>query len=421
MGNLMRLGLLFLLIVVSLGGASPPESPFLVGVCTHFGQNKGNVQANLNLIHQAGANSIRDEVFWQGVEPQPGRYAIPKNSEYYVTQAVALGLKPLLSLDYGNRFYDQGDKPTSDEAIEGYARYAEFVVRHFKNRVFTYEIWNEWNGGVGKTTPGTAETYVRLLKVVYPRLKSIDPNLTIIAGAVSGGGVRGPWLRQMLDAGALKSADALSFHQYIFSSTGRGRTPEALIDNINRVEDIVRGYNDGHDFPLYLTETGWPTLTGPSGTSLNESGNFLAQTILLSRTLPFLRGVWWYDFQDDGPIAERSEDNFGIVRTDLTPKPAYVALSAVTRWINGAEFLSRIKTSDPFVDGVRFRTQDGQQAMAIWRQVPGADRMKISGATMTRTLQSAASSTNSAKTSALSDIELTQAPTWVTGNNLELR
>jgi len=415
-GGLMRFAVVFFLHLISFAGIAAGQQPFVVGVCTHFGQNKGDVQANLGLIQQMGVSAIRDEVFWQGVEHQKGQYAIPKNSEYFVISAVAKGLKPLLALDYGNPLYDHGDKPTSDEAIEGYARYAEFVVRHFQGRVSMYEIWNEWNGGVGKTTPGTPESYVKLLKVVYPRLKAIDPNLMLIAGAVSGGGVRGPWLRQMLDLGALQAADAISFHQYIFSSKGVGKLPETLADNINRVEELVRSYNGNRDFPLYLTETGWPTNTGPSGTSPEESGDFAAQTVLLLRFMPFLKGVWLYDFQDDGTKADATEDNFGLVHLDLTPKPGFYNLSAVTRWVEGAEVLSRLPASNSPIDGVAFSLPDGQQGLSLWRVGPGSNRVQIQGATATQTVQDSSprKATNPA------DIELTETPMWVIGNGLKL-
>ena len=409
---------IYFLIFTSFAGIASGEKAFLIGVCTHFGQNKGDVQANLQLIRHTGANSIRDEVFWQGVEHQRGQYAIPKNSEYYVTTSVAMGLRPLLCLDYGNSLYDHGDKPTSDEAIEGYARYAEFVVRHFKGRVSIYEIWNEWDGGVGKTTPGSPQAYVKLLKVVYPRLKKIDPDLVVVAGGVSGGAVRSRFLREMLELGALSSADGLSFHQYIFSSKGTGRTPEALIDNINRVEATVRSYNGDKQFPLYLTETGWPTQTGPEGTSPDEAANFLARTIMLARTLPFLHGVWWYDFQDDGVNPDRTQDNFGLVRTDLTPKPGFVALAAVTRWINEAESFSRAKTADPVVMGTKFRIADGQEAMTVWTQGSVSRRVRINGVSAIQKLRDR-SPIPVAGLSGPLDIELTDAPIFVTGTKLD--
>jgi len=407
---------LLLLSLAILAGIATAQTPFVVGVCTHFGQNKGDVQANLSLIQQLGAQSVRDEVFWQGVEHEKHHYAIPKNSEIYVNAIVAKGLKPLLSLDYGNSLYDHGDKPISDEAIEGYARYAEFVVRHFQGKVSMYEIWNEWNGGVGKTTPGTAVTYVKLLKVVYPRLKAIDPNLTIIAGAVSGGGIRGPWFKEMLEAGALQAADAISFHQYIFSSKGVGKLPETLRDNINRVEDLARSYNDNRDVPLLLTETGWPTSTGASGTSPQESGDLASQTVLLLRSLPFLGGVWFYDFQDDGSNPEKTEDNFGIVHVDLTPKPGFIQIATVNRWLAGAQFVLQPKLADPAIDSIEFKLPNGRQGLALWRVGPGSSRVCINGADTAQM----ASGVSPSQAASSCDLEVTQTPTWFTGTKLEI-
>jgi polysaccharide biosynthesis protein PslG len=386
-----------------------------IGVVTHFGQNKGNVQANLDLIQQMGATSIRDEIDWAKVERQPGQYAISTSTDNFVNASLAKGQKPLVTLCYGNPFYDNGDKPISPTAIEGFARYAEFVVRHFKGTVSRYEIWNEWDNGVGHTTPGTAATYVNLLKVVYPRLKAIDPNLVILGGAMSGGAVRGPWLGEMLAAGALSSADAISIHQYIFHSTGYRKTPEALVDHINAAENTVRSYNGGKDFPLYLTETGWPTTV--LGTPPDEVADFDAQTVLLAPTMPFLKGIWWYDFQDNGTDPSNVEDNFGLVRADLSPKPGYFALSAVTRWVNGAKFSGRITASDPAVDGSKFVLPNGEQGMAIWKQGTGSSQVKIKGARATQSLYSGLPG-------ATSDpliLNLTEAPVWVTGTTLELQ
>jgi hypothetical protein len=56
------------------------------------------VQANLGLIQQMGATSIRDEVHWSSVERQKGQYAIPANSENFVNASLAKGIKPLQRL-----------------------------------------------------------------------------------------------------------------------------------------------------------------------------------------------------------------------------------------------------------------------------------------------------------------------------------
>src|SRR5262249_26599312 len=151
------------------------------------------------------------------------------------------------------------------------------------------------------------------------------------------------------DAGALSAADAISVHQYIFGSTGFNRTPERLLAKIGAIQNTLRSYNNGQDVPLYLTETGWPTTSG--GISPNEAGEFKAETKVPVGTTPYLRGLWWYDFEDDGTEPSYTEDNFGLVTATLTPKPGYLALSSVMRWSSGAQFLKRLTNSDPTIDG----------------------------------------------------------------------
>jgi len=353
------------LAVLAAGLRSQPR--FVVGVCTHFEQGKGILAANLDLIRQAGVASIRDEVSWSGVERQPGQFAMPDNWNAYVRRAVETGVAPLLILDYGNRAYDRGDKPLSDAAMEGFARYAEFVVRHFKGTVHLYEIWNEWDIGIGGTTAGEAEPYARLLKAVYPRIKAIDPSILIMGGAATSGGIRKGWLERMMAAGGLAALDAVSIHTYNYSAPDRGRTPEAWAEFVVGVETSIHKYSrGGADLPVYVTEMGWPTHAGPRSTSPEQSAAYLARMFLLGRSLPYLKGIWWYDFQDDGWRAEYNEHNFGVVRPDLTGKPAYYALSAIAKLAAEAEFVGRLETADPDLWVLKFRLQ-GQDVLALWR------------------------------------------------------
>ena len=104
---------------------------FNVGVCTHFSQDKGIVEMNIESMRNAGIGAIRDEATWSSLEREKGRLVMPERINHYVRRASAAGLDVILILDYANRFYDDGDRPRSAEAIEGFCRYAEFVVRHF--------------------------------------------------------------------------------------------------------------------------------------------------------------------------------------------------------------------------------------------------------------------------------------------------
>ena len=101
-----------------------------------------------SLAKAIGANAIRLDAPWKQIELSAGKYIIPEWLERTVTSMVNAGVTPLLILAYGNPLYDAGDKPTSREGIEAFARYAAFVVQHFKGRVFYYDLWNEWDAHI---------------------------------------------------------------------------------------------------------------------------------------------------------------------------------------------------------------------------------------------------------------------------------
>jgi hypothetical protein len=357
---------LFLLAAAGNLSAQAPQPGFRVGVCTHFSQDKGLLDANLAVARQTGVTTIRDEVGWGALERTKDQLAMPEEFDRYVNGAVEAGIEPLLILDYGNRFYDNGDKPLSDEALEGFARYSEFVVRHFKGQVKLYEIWNEWDIAIGSKTPGTAESYAKLLKAVYPRIKKADPSITVLGGAMTPGAVRGPWLEQLLKAGALSALDEFSIHTYNYSATGRERSPEAWAEWMQQVQGLLRKYSGDKEIPLHVTEMGWPTQIDRRGTPPEVAAEYLARMYLLARTMPFMRGIWWYDFQDDGWRYSNNETNFGILRPDLTPKPAWFALAGIAALVKNAEYIGRVDAADPEVYILKFREPDGRDTWAIW-------------------------------------------------------
>jgi hypothetical protein len=342
---------------------------FIVGACTHFSQGKGVLERNLESIKQAGIASIRDEVGWGSVEREKGQLAMPERFDAYVRKAAAEGLNVLLILDYANRFYDDGDRPRSPEAIEGFCRYSEFVVRHFGKDVRLYEVWNEWDIGIGLPRQynkgGSPEDYVKLLKAVYPRIKATDPGVTVMAGGSTSGGVKKGWLEGIVKEGALDFCDAISIHSYNYNDKFPQRGPEACSAWMTGVQAMLRRYNDGRDVPFYVTEMGWPTHVTKGGTDPELSASYLARLYLLARTSPSFEGIWWYDFQDDGWNPQYNEDNFGLVRPDLTPKPSYHVLADVAPLVAGGQFVDRLTASDESLWGLRFKLGP-EDCWAFW-------------------------------------------------------
>jgi hypothetical protein len=349
--------------------ASPQMDRFLVGACTHFSQGKGLVELNLASLQRAGIRSIRDEVSWSAIEREKDKLLMPDRFNEYVRRVADMGVNVLLILDYSNRYYDDGDRPRSPEAIEGFCNYAEFVVKHFGRHVRLYEIWNEWDIGIGlpqqHNKGGSAEDYVKLLQAVYPRIKAADPGVTVIAGACTSGAVHKGWLEDIVKLGALDSCDAISIHSYNYSDKFPERGPEACSAWMTGVQEMLRKHHDGKDVPFYVTEMGWPTHTGKHGTDPELSASYLARLYLLARTSPSFKGLWWYDFQDDGWNPQYNEDNFGLVRPDLTPKPSYHVMAHISPFVWQGQYVDRVTTADGNLWVLRFKM--GREDMwALW-------------------------------------------------------
>ena len=359
--------LLVIAALYSLRPLSAATPEFFAGVCTHFAQPNLDVARSLTLIKNSGANSIRDDIAWAQVEKQKGQYSMPPAYDRFVEQSIQDGLQPLLILDYGNPFYDNGDKPTSPAGIEGFAKYAEFVAAHFKGRIHMYEVFNEWDGKVGHTSAGTAQSYINLLQVVSPRLKRIDPSISVLGPAVTSGGLANGWIESFLAGGGTKWLDGLSVHAYSFYMGKTNRTPAACINRIASYEAMARKYNGDKIVPIYVTEVGYPTFNNKVTTPSDLSGDYLAQLYILARTLPFLKGIWWYEFQDGGTDPNNIEHNFGIVSVDFTPKPGYDELKEVAKLVETATSATQIDLNDPEVATIKLTLRGGNNETVAWR------------------------------------------------------
>lgn len=379
-----------LLTAASLAQVQPTTAPaFVVGVNTHFSQRKGVLPDNIALIRAAGANGFRDEVPWSQVEREKGQYVFPERMDAAIDAARAAGMEVVIPLGYGNRFYESGGKPVTAEGLAGYAAYCRFVVTHLRGRVKHYEVWNEYNIGIGtpKAVLGTPENYVRMLAVAAQMIRAADPNAVVIGGvtapssgtndpAVPGGIAPGGWFDRACAGGLVKHCDAVSVHTYNYRMPGERRTPEAWTAIVTRIESIVAKHADGRRVPLLITEHGWPTHVGPGGTTLPTAADYLARCYLLARTLPTVQGLWWYDFQDDGPNAADPEDVFGLVTTDLTPKPAHFALRDVAGLVATAKYDGRLDAGED-AHLLRFVRPDGRTTLAGWSTLAAPGNVQV--------------------------------------------
>lgn len=161
----------------------------------------------------------------------------------------------------------------------------------------------------------------------------------------------------------MQSVDGLSLHPYVHCRRRGENTPEAWIEWLAGVDmELSRAANK--PVPLYLTEMAWPAHQGACGIDETLQAAYLARSFFLARTLPNVRGYWWYDFRNDGTDKREREHNFGLLRQDYSPKPAYRVLEAISPIIKDYQFLGRVEESRNSVL-LRFGN-DEDQLLVAW-------------------------------------------------------
>jgi hypothetical protein len=344
-------------------------SPF--GANTHFGQRKGDVPRTFDLMSKAGIKWLRDEITWSACEPTKGQIRIPEWADLYMEQAVAHGVTPLILFDYGNRFYDDGLSPTSDEAQQGFARYCYALVSHFKHLCKHWEVYNEPNIGFWKPKPDP-EAYARLLRVAYTAAKKADPTCTVVGVCTAGTDLR--YIEEVLKRDGMRYMDALSIHPYRYP-----RSPEesGFVAQVTAAHELMARYGGG-DKKLWLTEIGWPTQLDKRGVTEEVSGNYLVRMYVQALSLPFVERVIWYDMQNDGTDVTYNENNFGLIRwQSFAPKQNYIAYKMLSEKLTGAKFVRRLLPANEADRRYCYEFERGGQKVLVAWNAGGAGTLGL--------------------------------------------
>jgi hypothetical protein len=143
---------------------------------------------------------------WHYVEQKKGVYQIDAAADASITEAVDYGVNVVLGLMYGNWLYtdtprdnfegrvemipfDPPPSPWKEEHIQGYLNYVRFMVRHFKGRVYAWELWNEPidNERYGWCCGEKARRkYAEIVSRVIPIIREEDPGSKILASGQLG-------------------------------------------------------------------------------------------------------------------------------------------------------------------------------------------------------------------------------------------
>ena len=262
---------------------------------------------------ELGAHSVRTE------------YPFQNNAIEWASQN---GKSVVFMLGYG-----RGCNPTTVSGRQCYADRSANLAQEHGSKVEYYEVWNEWNGGIGlgcnwKEPPcNDAAMYTDLLCKTYKAIKDVRRNAQVAGGVVAGANEK--FITGMLDAGAGDCMDVLSLHLSVYRQSWPGHVAadapgsvgaDKFIQVIKDRQDLVRAMTGRTiPIPIIVSEAAF------HGKNEQLGAEYVAELYRQAAAVPFLEGIWWFQLKDN----PNRGTTFGLLRSNNTKKSAFEAYQAV--------------------------------------------------------------------------------------------
>jgi len=322
-GNWISIG-----VLAPLKAPTPRTSPVALDVAMAWFYPRDKMEAVANLCALAGVNWVRDRLNWTHMEPQRGQFAGTNQYDASALAQTSAGLQVLqvnhLSPPWAN---PKGKRFPLD--LRDTYRFHREMAQRWRRQVPAFEPWNE--ADIKMFGGHTGSEMATLQKAAYLGLKAGNPEVIACLNVFA---MHKPaQLEDLHDNEAWPYFDTFNLHHY----EAFDRYPKLYAD--------FRAVSAGK--PLWVTECALPVkwagdekLKEPTDPDLRVQAERVAKTFALSihegsvATFYFLLPHYV-----EGPT------QFGIVRPDLTPRPAFVALAAVGRFMADARPLGQLKGS----------------------------------------------------------------------------
>lgn len=357
-------------VIDALAAKPPPTTPICLDAGFSWGCATDAARLDLAayVCEFAGLRELRDRLSWWGVEQEEGKLSWGQYAAAAEAQArhgitvyqIFHECPPWAAVPVDDKQQHNNYPPR--DPIYVY-RMVNRLVHDLGRQVRYFEVWNEPNIGFFFGRP---EDYAAVLKAAYLGAKDADPNFGVLIGSAAGG--PGPFYDRVYENATGDYFDIYNQHWY--------GSPEQLFGFMAG----VRNQLENHGIvgrPTWMTEMGFPVhpaSDGSFGAPERAAASYLLRAYACGFATGFARFHYFY-FQE---YLEGSVSLWGIVRVDLTPKPAYVALATLVRQLGEARCLGWTRLPN---DGyaVYFRRAPGVVVAIAWSGKPSELRLPARG------------------------------------------
>ena len=320
-------------VLASLRAPVPADSPVGLDMAVSWFArgSSSNQQIHANLAALAGANWVRDRITWREVQTGPDGFAPRGNYDEAADMQKAQGLRVLQVFHTTPPWAGGGDTARFAPDLRHVYGFAREMGRRFAGRVQAWEPWNEPN--VDTFGSHTMDEICSWQKAAWLGFKAADPNLTVGSSALAAV----PTWQQT--EGVVRNEARPYFDTY----------------NIHTY-DWAHGYRDlweparaaAGGKPLWITEADRGAThdqTAPWYDLSPRLERLKAEYVAQSYASALAAGADRFFQFILGHYVEPNSVQFGLLRLDYTPRPAYAALAAVGRFLAGARVLGRWRPS----------------------------------------------------------------------------
>jgi hypothetical protein len=376
-------------VLERLAAPTPTTSPIGCDVAMAWFYGEEKMPAVANLCALAGVNWVRDRLNWAEAEPERGRFAEATKYDASARIQAAAGLR-VLQVNHMSPPWANPDRKRFPTDLRDAYRFYREMARRWAGQVLAFEPWNEADIDVFGGHTGAEMT--SLQKAACLGLKAGNPDVTACLNVFAA--PQRAILRDLDANEAWPWFDTFNLHHY------------ASTDQYPSIYAAFRAASAGR--PLWVTEFSRPVPWSgdekrkePSAADLKVQAERVAQ-VFAAALHEGPEAAFYFLL----PHYVEGQTQFGIVRPDLTPRPAYAALAAVGRLLADARPLGRVKDAGANVRAFAFRarpdgrerdvvvawTSDGEAALALpaaaeavydllGRRVAGeTERLRLGGA-----------------------------------------
>lgn len=327
----------------------------LNSVSTHFVNGLDN-ENTIKLLKQLGIKEVRDDIIWKNIEKENGDMNF-SSYDKWINNLYENNMELIAILNKPGNLVGNDEKISSDEEVEKFANFAEKFAKRYP-QVKKYEILNEPN--LKYITQTDMEFYAKTVNEISKRLKTINSDIVIIAGATAGvtydeeNKVSSDTFVKNIVKNCENNIDSISLHQY--DDTKNGNWSEYLLKRNNKILN-----EEGSFINTYITEYGFSTYKG--GMSQQEQAQRMIKSKVIYDKYNIETNVL-YNSRDSANDIRNRENNYGIFTYEYKPKDSYYELKYFYENFNGSEYIGTINLEEGLETHIY--NKDGKPKIITW-------------------------------------------------------